>query len=117
MPPPITTTSKWRPAMASTAAARVSTGPALVEEDGGLGECGPRRGGALRARPAEVQQRDEALLRRQADRDPALLSPQQPRGSPVAGEAAGVGGEQDDVGGDGGRVQVLLVGDRVAAEE
>ena len=31
------------------------------------------------------------------------------RGAPVAGEPAAVGGEQDDVGGDGGGVQVLLV--------
>ena len=38
-----------------------------------------------------------------------------PGRAPVAGEAAGVGGEQDDVGGDGGRVQVLLVLDRVVA--
>ena len=58
--------------------------------------------------------------KRSAAGRPTAARPCSPRsrlgGAPVAGEAAGVGGEQDDVGGDRGRVQVLLVLDGVAAE-
>ena len=50
------------------------------------------------------------------DRRAPVVGAQHPRGAPVAGQPARVGGEQDDVGGAGGRVQVLLVLDRVAAE-
>ncbi len=70
----------------------------------------------LLARRAEVEEADEALVVAEADGAPPRLPAQQLGRAPVAGEAAGVGGEQDDVGGDRGRVQVLLVLDRVAAE-
>src|SRR4051812_40729133 len=129
MPPPITTTSKLWPAISSMARARLSIGPpspslrapasalapASIEEGDGRG------GGTLGHRPllarvAEVQETDRALLRRQPERRAALLAAQQAGGPPVAGEAAGVGGEQNDVGGDRGRVQVLLVLDGVADE-
>ena len=78
---------------------------------------GARRHRALLARLAEVEQADEALAGGQADGGAPRLLAQQPGAAPVAGEAAGVGGEQDDVGGDGGRVQVLLALDRVLAED
>src|SRR5260221_3618929 len=119
MPPPMTRTSKCWPAIASIASARVSMsrgGSASVEEDGGLAGGGAWRRRALLARVAKVEQADEALAVGKADRGAPLLAAQQAGGAPVAGEAAGMGGEQDDVGGDGGGVQVLLVGDRVAAE-
>ena len=77
----------------------------------------PLRRRLLLARVAEMEQADEALDGGQPGRRPALLAPQHAGGPPVAREAAGVGGEQDDVGGDGGGVQVLLVLDRVAAED
>src|ERR1700733_7708382 len=113
MPPPMTTTSKCRPAIASIAAVRVSmaclrvAAKSSVEEGDGCGR-GSLRHGSLLARLAEVEQADEALALRQADRGPSRLLAQQAGAAPVAGEAAGMGGEQDDVGGDGGRVQVLL---------
>ena len=64
----------------------------------------------------EVEEADEALALAEPDRAPPRLAAQDRGRPPVAGEAAGVGGEQDDVGGDRGRVQVLLVLDRVALE-
>ena len=70
----------------------------------------------LLARVAEVQEADEALVLGHPDGPQALGRAQQAGGAPVAGVAAGVGAEQDDVGGDGSRVQVLLVLDRVGAE-
>ena len=67
-------------------------------------------------RVADVEEADEALVVGQPDRGAALGRAQHLGRAPVARQAAGVGGEQDDVGGDRGRVQVLLVLDRVAAE-
>ncbi len=78
---------------------------------------GGRSGGSFSWRGlAEVQEADEALVVGQARRPRDPPRAQQGRRAPVAGEPAGVGAEQDDVGGDRGRVQVLLVLDRVAAE-
>src|SRR4249920_2035450 len=114
MPPPTTTTSKRWPAIASIASARESIGS--VEEEGRLLDRGALGRLLLLARPAQVQEADEALGVGQADRAAAAAGAQQTGGAPVAGEAAGVGAEQDDVGGDRGRVQVLLVLDRVGAE-
>src|ERR1700679_899753 len=108
MPPPMTSTSKCLPAISSIAAARVSIGAPSVEEDGRGGGLGTGRDRALLAGVAEMEQADEALAGGQADRGPAGLAAQQAGGAPVAGEATGVGGEQDDVGGDRGGVQILL---------
>ena len=78
---------------------------------------GGRSGGSFswRGRPRCRRPTKRSLVG-QPDRGAALGRAQQAGGAPVAGEAAGVGAEQDDVGGDGGRVQVLLVLDRVVAE-
>ena len=63
-----------------------------------------------------MKQADEALLRGEPDGRPPLGLAQHRGGAPVAGEAAGMGGEQDDERGHRGRVQILLVLDGVAAE-
>ncbi len=115
MPPPITTTSKCWPAIASIASARVSIGSHLVEEDGGLGAAGRSGAGrSWRGWPRWSRPTKRSPAGRPTAALPSSLAQQAGR-APVAGEAAGVGGEQDDVGGDGGRVQVLLVLDRIAA--
>src|SRR5215207_2258841 len=99
MPPPMTTTSKRRPAFERSS----------VQVD-----RRPLGGGALGGQPplltgaAEVEKADEALPVGEADGGPALGVSQQRRGAPVAGVTPGVGAEQDDVGGDRRRVQVLL---------
>jgi hypothetical protein len=60
-------------------------------------------------RIAEVQQSDETLAVRQADRVPSGLLAQDARGSPVAGQPVGVCSEQHDVAGNRGGVKVLLI--------
>ena len=71
---------------------------------------GGRSGAGLFAgRVAQVDQPDEALVTGHADGVEARALAQDLWGPPVAGEAAGVGSEQDDVRGDAGGVQVLLV--------
>ncbi len=114
MPPPITTTSKCWPAIASIAAARESIR---------RGTRSPARSAAARAAPSPGAGGRGAGGRRSARSSgrptarAALGRAQQAGGAPVAGVAAGVGAEQDDVGGDRGGVQVLLVLDRVVAED
>src|SRR3954447_17682334 len=113
----MTTTSKRRPAIASIDAARLSIGRPSVEEDGGLlGRRSLRRRPFLLAGSTEMEESYEALIGGQPDGGAAGVLAQQGRRSPVAREAASVGGKEDDVGRDGGRVEVLLVLDRVAAE-
>ena len=71
--------------------------------------------GLLLDRMTEIQQRDEALVGPEPDRGPSLGGAKDARGAPVADQPAGMRGKQDDVGGDRRRVQVLLIGDLVAA--
>src|SRR3954451_15276983 len=117
MPPPITTTSKCLPAISSMARARVSIKdpgdgtisvhigpfssrrPPSVEVGGGLVGAGALGGRLRLARVAEVEEADEALLLGEVDGGAALGAAEDAGGAPVAGEAVGVGGEQDDVGG------------------
>src|SRR3954471_24896879 len=110
----MTSTSKRLPAISSMARARVSISPrwlgrgsASVEVGGGALGAGPLGCGPLLTGMAEVQEGDEPLLRREADGSPPLGAAQKARGAPVAGVTAGVGREEDDVGGGSGGVQVL----------
>src|SRR4051794_35504950 len=80
-----------------------------------LGGRRTRRRLLVLARVAEVDQAERALPVGNAERRPALFCPQDRGGAPVAGQSARVRGEQDDVGGDGGGVQILLVLHGVAA--
>ena len=88
--------------------------PAHQSRNSAPGRRAGARAGLLLDRPPSGAGRRSARRRRGRPRrgPPAAQHPGRP---PVAGEPAGVGGEQDDVGGDRGRVQVLLVLDRVAA--
>src|SRR3954451_12613779 len=104
----MTTTSKRRPAIASIDAARLSIGRPSVEEDGGLlGRRSLRRRLVLLADRAEVEESYEALVGGQPDCGAAGVLAQQGRRSPVPGEAASVGCKEDDVGHDGGPVEIL----------
>ena len=85
---------------------------ALRKKLGHLVDRRPLRRCFFLARRPEMEEADEALAAAEPDGAPPRLAPQHLGRPPVAGEAAGVGGEQDDVGGDRGRVQVLLVLDR-----
>ena len=76
----------------------------------------PLRRRLLLHRRAEVEQADETLVLGHADGRPALRRPQHLRSTPVARQPSAVGGEQDDVGGAGRGVQVLLVLNRIAGE-
>src|ERR687892_33866 len=105
MPPPITTTSKRSPVTASRASLRESTRLIQVLDDA-LGGLALGRL-ALLDRMPEVDQADEALAFGEADCGTALVGAQHLRRSPVTGEPARVRGEQHDVGGARGRVQVL----------
>src|SRR3954452_13409115 len=114
MPPPITTTSKGCSWIAWSASLRVITG-SLQEFDHLVG-WEPLGRALLLHRGAEVEQADERLAVVHTDRGPALVRAQDLRSAPVGREAAAVARQQDDVGGAGGGVQVLLVLDRVSGE-
>ena len=66
---------------------------------------------------AEVDQAYEALALGEPDRRSSGLGTQDLGSTPVAGEPTRVRGQENDVGGAGGGVQVLLVGDRVPGED
>ena len=78
---------------------------------------GRRSGGSFSPmRAPEMDEPHEQLVLPHSHRGGAVGGPQDARRAPVAGQAAGVRGQQEDVDGAGGRAQVLLVLDRVARE-
>src|SRR5215212_11898231 len=101
--------------MAASAASREITWASFQELDHLVGRQPLRRALLLHGGP-EMQETDEALVLGQADRGPPLGRAQHLRGAPVGGEAASVGGEQDDVCGAGGGVKILLVLGEIAGE-